>query len=113
MSDYYHCHYDDSIIEEDDDIGKGVNDKDVYSSDGTQIGNVKASLGDFIVVKCEEDNLETLYKIPRLELERIDGTSITLRSKKKEIEQKYPMSRFKEVSQAEEEKLTFTSSNTI
>ncbi len=100
MSDqYYHSQYDDSIFEEeDDDSSKKVNDKDVYSSDGTEIGNVKASLSDFIIVKSEENDLETRYSIPRIELERIDHRSITLRSKKKDIEQKYPKSQFKEVS---------------
>ena len=98
MSDYYYHHDDDSIIEEEDDNSKKLNDKDVYSSDRAFLGNVKVSLGDFILIKSEEDSLETRYKIPRNEVERIDDRSITLRSNKKDIERKYPKSRFKETS---------------
>lgn len=69
-----------------------INCKDVFSSVGEIIGQVEAAFGESFIVRSEEGNTEIKYEIPRLEIERIVDSAITLKQNKKNIQQKYETS---------------------
>jgi hypothetical protein len=69
-----------------------VNYSTVYSSDGIRIGKVEAAFAKSFIVKNEMENREVKYEIPRLDIVSIISGSITLKLKKKEIDQNYETS---------------------
>jgi hypothetical protein len=69
-----------------------LNCKDVFSSDGTIIGQVEAALGESFIVRSEEENTEYKYEIPRLEIERIVDGAITVKQTKQDIHKRYETS---------------------
>ena len=69
-----------------------VNYRTVYSSDGIRIGKVEAAFAKSFIVKNEMENREVKYEIPRLDIVSIISGSITLKLKKKEIDQNYETS---------------------
>ena len=72
-----------------------INCKDVFSSDGTIIGQVEAALAESFIVRSEEGNTEIKYEIPRLQIERIVDGAITLKQNKENIEKNYETSSIK------------------
>ena len=73
-----------------------INCKDVFSSDGSIIGQVEAALAESFIVRSEEQgNIERKYEIPRLEIERIVDQAITVKRTKEEIQRKYETSSIK------------------
>ncbi|MDQ3873561.1 MAG: hypothetical protein M3258_08140 [Thermoproteota archaeon] len=73
-----------------------INCKDVFSSDGSIIGQVEAALAESFIVRSEEQgNIERKYEIPRLEIERIVDQAITVKHTKEEIQRKYETSSIK------------------
>ncbi len=69
-----------------------VNYSTVYSSDGIRIGKVEAAFAESFIVKNEMENREIKYEIPRLDIVSIISGSITLKLKKKDIDQNYETS---------------------
>ena len=69
-----------------------VNYSTVYSSDGIRIGKVEVAFAESFIVKNEMENREIKYEIPRLDIVSIISGSITLKLKKKEIDQNYETS---------------------
>lgn len=65
-----------------------LNDKYVFTFDGTMIGNVVLSLNESFLVRSIEGTLVTYYDIPLSEIKQILGDCATLHSFKKEIIQK-------------------------
>ncbi|MGI8831126.1 MAG: hypothetical protein ACR2IS_00655 [Nitrososphaeraceae archaeon] len=72
-----------------------LNDKYVFTSDGTMIGNVVLSLNESFLVRSIEGTLVTYYDIPLSEIKQILGDCVTLHSFKNEIIQRHrkPMNR--------------------
>jgi hypothetical protein len=69
-----------------------VNYSTVYSSDGIRIGKVEVAFAESFIVKNEMENREIKYEIPRLDIVSIISGSITLKLKKKDIDQNYETS---------------------
>ena len=69
-----------------------VNYRTVYSSDGIRIGKVEVAFAESFIVKNEMENREIKYEIPRLDIVSIISGSITLKLKKKDIDQNYETS---------------------
>jgi hypothetical protein len=77
------------------DSDHSIKDKDVLSADGCNIGTVVSSLGNILIIeeKFKEEIGATeeirKYEIPLIEIKKIDGPSIILKSKKEYIQQIY------------------------
>jgi hypothetical protein len=69
-----------------------VNYSTVYSYDGIRICKVEVAFAESFIVKNEMENREIKYEIPRLDIVSIISGSITLKLKKKEIDQNYETS---------------------
>jgi hypothetical protein len=65
-----------------------VNYSTVYSSDGIRVGKVQVAFAESSIVKFEMENKEIKYEIPRLEIASLIDKSITLKLKKKDLDQK-------------------------
>ncbi|MGA7542520.1 MAG: hypothetical protein WBW34_05595 [Nitrososphaeraceae archaeon] len=66
-----------------------LNDKCVFTSDGSMIGNILIILKGSFLVRSIKGTLVTYYDIPLREIKQILGNSVTLHSFKNEILQKY------------------------
>jgi hypothetical protein len=77
------------------DSDHSIKGKDVLSADGCNIGTVVSSLGNILIIeeKFKEEIGATeeirKYEIPLIEIKKIDGPSIILKSKKEYIQQIY------------------------
>jgi hypothetical protein len=77
------------------DSDHSIKGKDVLSADGCNIGTVVSSLGNILIIeekfKEEIGGTEEIrkYEIPLIEIKKIDGPSIILKSKKEYIQQIY------------------------
>ena len=70
-----------------------VNYSTVYSQDGIRVGKVEVvAFAESSIVKFEMENKEIKYEIPRLEIASLIDKSITLKLKKKDLDQKYQTS---------------------
>lgn len=66
-----------------------LNDKYVFTSDGTMIGNVVLSLNESFLVRSIVGTLASYYDIPLSEIKQILGDCVTLHSFKNEIIQRH------------------------
>jgi hypothetical protein len=70
-----------------------VNNKTVYSCDGTKVGEVEAAFSESFIVRLEkENNMEIKYEIPRLQISTLTDDRIILKLKQIEIDEKYQTS---------------------
>lgn len=69
--------------------------KHVFSTDGSNIGTVVSSFGNILIIeeKCKEEIGATQeirkYEIPLIEIKKVEGPSIILKSKKEYIQDIY------------------------
>jgi hypothetical protein len=85
------------------DSDDSIKGKNVFSADGSNIGIVISSLGSILIIEAkftqqQEDPVEAdvskkgeikKYEIPLIEIERVIGDSIILKSKKHYIQENY------------------------
>ena len=69
-----------------------VNYSTVYSSDRIRVCNLEVEFSESSILKFEMENKEIKYEIPRLEIASLIDKSITLKLKKKDLDQKYQTS---------------------
>jgi hypothetical protein len=77
-----------SKIHSDDNVNYSI----VYSSDGIRVGKVEVAFAESFIVKFEMEDKEIKYGIPKLEIASLIDKSITLKLKKKDLDQKYQTS---------------------
>ena len=70
-----------------------LNDKCVFTADGSTIGNILIILRGSFLVRSIKGTFVTYYDIPLREIKQILGNCVTLHSFKNEILQKYMKSR--------------------
>ena len=85
------------------DSDDSIKDKNVFSADGSNIGIVVSSLGNILIIQAkfiqQEEGEEgggvtkkeevKKYEIPLIEIEKVIGSSIILKSKKQYIQENY------------------------
>jgi len=70
-------------------LRKGLNDKCVFTADGSMIGNILIILKGLFLVRSIKGIFITYYDIPLREIKQILGNCVTLHPFKNEILQKY------------------------
>jgi hypothetical protein len=70
--------------------------KNVFSADECNIGTVVSSLGNILIIKekLKQEEIEDIekirkYEIPLIEIKKVEGPSIILKSKKEHIQKIY------------------------
>jgi hypothetical protein len=82
------------------DSDDSIKGKNVFSADGSNIGIVVSSLGNILIIQAkfiqqQEEEAVTKkeevkkYEIPLIEIEKVIGSSIILKSKKQYIQENY------------------------